>query len=952
LIVVALVIAATAGARWMTSPLVAQAASATTRAAQARLADTVIPMAVAIPLLSPANPVTTFRTLERVLTTAGVPFGLEEPSLSSAPLFDFANPPVEIRKLSGMRLGDALDAIAHELPQVRWAEQDGIIVVRLGPAPAPFLDFRVPHLALSGTDAGAAFGTILAAENPARPDGMRKSAGRVTVPRGAATGIEIAVERDNITMVDALNALASAVHGAWIVQYDTPAADDDGTTVVLRAAAGGYTSPSPASRRSPELHDPNLVRLTVYPDLPQVILRYASAAHVTVGVEAIARSQTTLPEQTGIAVPLETTKPAEAIATLVAYDSRYRWLEDAGAFRIVPAPDAAAPSSWLDTPVTQFAATNEPLGTVIDRVIWLSGFPPGGTMSVLPGVPQNTPDAAAQRQRILQIPVTVSFERHGTVADVLDAMCRAAGNLSWIAQPITANVPDVQLLLRSPDGWSLSRAVSLPRPATRPASAPARPLPPARDYQIQQMFVSLDAHGISPFEELLRQAGRLPMGLEVAPAAFEPPADPRIIKPYTPPVALGPGKLSDALYVLLERVPGYEMSTPDGVISIAPSSLLRDPAHFMNVPVDHFEVHDVPFQDAVVALRQKLDPTYPGPQRQVEAVIGPGGERLKTAQAMFDRHVTLVVDGVSAREILNRLVLAHGELRWTVRYSSPSPASSPQPLESNASIMLSTFPEIGITKTFGPGRPSRAPAGAPPTPAPRPAPAPPSGPSIPVALPTTASGLRDSVQSLATRLRLPIGTVVISPPQTMAERNADMAARASTTRYNVAGLSPADALTRILETMPDYAWHDDHGTYHVAPRALTASVLDRPVDHVDRDIHNINEAAALVLSLVDGKPLNIRPLSPNMPERARALEERPFHVTVDQGTVRDVLDAIARQHGALFWFVVLSDASGTIGRFELDLQGFDGWAAAFSTDIRQPTPAPAGVGFTSARGPK
>jgi hypothetical protein len=222
------------------------------------------------------------------------------------------------------------------------------------------------------------------------------------------------------------------------------------------------------------------------------------------------------------------------------------------------------------------------------------------------------------------------------------------------------------------------------------------------DDTIPRVSVSVGPGARNPFDQLLDQAARLPMGIEEAPAAFEPPTDSRVAPPPTPPVVLGPGRLSDALHVLLERVPGYEMTTPHGVINIAPSSLLHDPAHFMNVPIDHFEVHSAPIHDAFVALRRKLNPAYP--DRLVEAVIGPDGDRLRAAQAMFNRRVTLVVDGASPREILNRLVLAHGELRWTVEYTARLPTPVPDSSESNATISLWMFPPFGVRERIGPGR--------------------------------------------------------------------------------------------------------------------------------------------------------------------------------------------------------------------------------------------------------
>ena len=890
-----------------------------------RLADATIPASVAIPLMSPANPVTTFRTIERVLAASKVPFGLEEPALSSAPLFDFAHPPVEIRKLSGMRLGDALDAIARELPLVRWTEQDGLIVVRLGPSPAPFLDRRLPRLSIASLSLAGALDVVVATAEPARQ--VREVAGT------PATGTTVSLERENVTTLEALNALAKAASGSSIVQYDDAAGDAEGATVILRTAAGSYSAASPVALRARQSPDPHLVRVTMPAELPDAIVRYASAAHVTVGINALARRQGILPEPTGIAVPLDSTKPAEAISTLVAYDTRYTWSETVSAFRVEPKREPASALSWLDAPVEKFSASNEPLAAVLDRVIWLSGLAPGSTLNVIVSGPVNTAETDAKRQEIARTPVTVAFDRRGTVADVLDALGRAGG-LSWVAQPISPSFPDVQLRLVSPEGWSMSRMVPVPASVARPTAAPVRRVPPARDYRIGRTDLPIGQGAMNPFEDLMSREGRLPMGLEVAPAVFES-RDRRVTQPYVRPVTVGPGLFSDAVYVLLERFPEYELHMSDGVMDIAPATLLQSPTHFLNLPIDHFEVRDLPILDALDVLRHRMNPEYPEhrPRVMATSILGSSAadtdRRFHAAQAILDRRVTVVVDHAPPREILDRLAAANGDLRWVVQYHGPSPTEAPEPIEANCTITFATFPDIGISYAAGPIPAPRSTATPPAvTPA-----IPRTGPNLQVVLPTSPNNLRLALQMMASRLRVPIGAVVIQPGQTRAEMQADADARTNGVHYDLTGLSVSLGLDKILETMPAYTWRNDGGVYHVVPRQLSTSVLDRPVEHLDAQLASVDEALALVLSLVDRQsPAKRTP--PNRPPQIQALTNRPMHVVVDNGTIRDVLDELAHRHGALAWLATLSDPSGATGRILITLQGFDGWGVSSSTEIR------------------
>jgi hypothetical protein len=214
-------------------------------AAQAppRLADTVIPTSSAIPLSVPSNAIAIHRTIERVLASVRVPYGLEGPALATMPVFDFAYPPVETARFGGMRLGEALDAIARVDPAVRWIERDGFILVREGPANSPFLERQMPPFTFVGTDALDALDAFVTAIDPARHGHVLAAPSTAS----ASSDASIAVTAGAGTVLDGLNALAKSVRGSWAVLYDDGSAHVEAASVSLRTPRGSYVSRSPVA---------------------------------------------------------------------------------------------------------------------------------------------------------------------------------------------------------------------------------------------------------------------------------------------------------------------------------------------------------------------------------------------------------------------------------------------------------------------------------------------------------------------------------------------------------------------------------------------------------------------------------------------------------------------------------------------------------------------------------
>ena len=78
-------------------------------------------------------------------------------------------------------------------------------------------------------------------------------------------------------------------------------------------------------------------------------------------------------------------------------------------------------------------------------------------------------------------------------------------------------------------------------------------------------------HGDRPSARSGRSASRVlvPMGIEDVPRVRRD--DPRYMSRPQPPLIVGPGQFSDALYVLLERLSGFELVPAEGIVNVAPS---------------------------------------------------------------------------------------------------------------------------------------------------------------------------------------------------------------------------------------------------------------------------------------------------------------------------------------------------------------------------------------------
>jgi len=199
----------------------------TTAGTSPRLADTVVPgVSGGISIDLPTNVFSAQTAFRRVLEAAGVRYGLEGPAWDpNVPPIDLAQTREDSVQLSGRRLGEALDALVKAVPNYRWTEADGLIIVRATPSGQGVLDRQIARFTLTDASPRVAIEAIVAAIDPARPRGLglqgfgRPGTGAGTTP--GKTGRNVTLNLTNVTLQTVLSAIARA-NGAmtWTVQYD------------------------------------------------------------------------------------------------------------------------------------------------------------------------------------------------------------------------------------------------------------------------------------------------------------------------------------------------------------------------------------------------------------------------------------------------------------------------------------------------------------------------------------------------------------------------------------------------------------------------------------------------------------------------------------------------------------------------------------------------------------
>jgi len=910
--------------RWLSVALalhVVTMAAAQSQATRGPLAARRITGGPVIVLDLPTNDATAFSTATSILNAAGVRSGAEGPALDlTVPLVDFAKPAESAVTLTGLTLGDALDTIARHCPRLHWSEQDGLIVVRMSNRDS-FLNRPMRRFDLTAAPPRAALEALIRVLAPGRVSaegvaGVASTSATVDAQLPPREGRDVSLALADVTVLDALNAIARA-NGAltWSVRYAHAPASIATATILLtesprRLVIAGPPEPAAVPGARPPAAD--IRRITIGRDIVTMLQSYARAANVAIGVEHLPGQSLAGPINGLPALNLEGVAPDKAVAILVGYDSRYEWRKRSGRFLIQPRPDSRS-ESILETRLPGFTRSKEPLDSV------LSGFLERlGATNVRPSsirltgqpIPAGTLDAAKQKL------IDVSVKKSTSARDVLDEICAAGGSLSWVlrtqglADTAVASASSFQLQITSAEGWQYDRLFSLPVTAAAPAPRGVM-VPPDLDRDIDRMSVAPGSPPAVGFFALAALA-KVPIGVESTPDL--PDGDPRLSIVAPPPPQIGPGRFSDALYSLLAREPGYELSVSRGVLNIAPAGALSNGAHVLNQPLGAFRVTDMRTADVVALLRGRM-------ARRPEPAMAPAGP----AAAAFEQRMTIDLANPAPREVLNEILRQNANVGWIVRYVAKDSGVSGRVVEDDCVIELSALfrgnaPAFTFTHDGLPPRPR---------PVPRRPPAVTSAAGrVTLSLPVADRSVEYSIVRVCRGLEITCTVELATPPLV----RSDPPMRTTAT-YDFTGMSGPEAVARLTSLLPELSWKQEGAVFRIRSRAIADAgdlPLDRKIAAIDRQIAtqaNIfqtvqqlmdrSQSASLTLPLIGQGP-NITTIGPG-PARGQ-----PVALHLRDATVRQILDEIVRQHGAVQWGVRYIEANGLYPEMILTLAGDTG----------------------------
>jgi hypothetical protein len=163
------------------------------------------------------------------------------------------------------------------------------------------------------------------------------------------------------------------------------------------------------------------------------------------------------------ALDLTDIPPAAGLSRIVAFDSRFDWLDAGGIFNVRPKREHADRPSILDQPIDTFAVVDVTAEGTLDAIARFlgpaahgRGYSEGGLIDV---------DAKEQRRRIAEgraktISLTLA---NASIREILNAICRAHGTLSWSLRPHAGpgGPRTYDLALDSYDGWGVSRTLRI-----------------------------------------------------------------------------------------------------------------------------------------------------------------------------------------------------------------------------------------------------------------------------------------------------------------------------------------------------------------------------------------------------------------------------------------------------------------------------------------------------------
>jgi hypothetical protein len=154
----------------------------------------------------------------------------------------------------------------------------------------------------------------------------------------------------------------------------------------------------------------------------------------------------------------------------------------------------------------------------------------------------------------------------------------------------------------------------------------------------------------------------------------------------------------------------------------------------------------------------------------------------------------------------------------------------------------------------------------------------------------------------------------------------------SSQAYDLTGLAMADALGKLTEWMPEYAWTLNDGVYHLRPRGANAAsqALDLQVDRFAGRHEDVAAAVGAIRDLIDravtrtaGAP-GQQMITSMVTPAATADMKKAVTFDLAKVTVRQVLDALVTQHGRLSWTIEARRSANGATALSLRVHSFDG----------------------------